>query len=132
MNKKLYFIIFLIILIIGIIVFYIYKTNQQNKLLLSSIENKIIFFYGEGCPHCANVEEFLKENGVEDKIQFEKKEVYNDRGNAKLLILVAKRKCGFKENEIGVPFLWDGENSKCTVGDQPIIDYFKEKIVSKI
>ena len=132
MKKNTVITILIVVIIVLIIGGFVFAKVQNDKKLLASIQDKIIFFYGEGCPHCANVEKFFQENNIEDKIQFEKKEVYNDRGNAKLLILLAKRKCGFKENEIGVPFLWDGENSKCTVGDQPIIDYFKEKIVSKI
>ena len=112
--------------IIFIIATFYFLNEKKNRELLESVKDKMIFFYGEGCPHCANVEKFFEENNIEDKIQFEKKEVYNDKNNAKLLILAAKRKCNLKENEIGVPFFWDG--SKCIVGDQPIINYFKEKL----
>ena len=114
--------------IIFIIATFYFLNEKKNRELLESAKDKMIFFYGETCPHCANVEKFFEENEIEKEIQFEEKEVYNDKNNAKLLILVAKRKCNLKENEIGVPFLWDGENSKCTVGDQPIINYFKEKL----
>ena len=112
--------------IIFIIATFYFLNEKKNRELLESVKDKMIFFYGETCPHCANVEKFFKENNIENKIQFEEKEVYNDKNNAKLLILVAKRKCNLKENEIGVPFFWDG--SKCIVGDQPIINYFKEKL----
>ena len=118
--------------IIFIIATFYFLNEKKNRELLESVKDKMIFFYGETCPHCANVEKFFKENNIENKIQFEEKEVYNDKNNAKLLILVAKRKCNLKENEIGVPFLWDGENSKCTVGDQPIINYFKEKVATAL
>ena len=118
--------------IIFIIATFYFLNEKKNRELLESAKDKMIFFYGETCPHCANVEKFFEENEIEKEIQFEEKEVYNDKNNAKLLILVAKRKCNLKENEIGVPFLWDGENSKCTVGDQPIIDYFKEKVATAL
>ena len=112
--------------IIFIIATFYFLNEKKNRELLESAKDKMIFFYGETCPHCANVEKFFEENEIEKEIQFEEKEVYNDKNNAKLLILVAKRKCNLKENEIGVPFFWDG--SKCIVGDQPIINYFKEKL----
>ena len=130
MNKSSKIIIFLVIVILVVSAVFVVRAKENE--LLKRVEGKMVYFFGEGCPHCANVKKFFGENNIEDKIQFEKKEVYSDRGNAKLLILLAKRKCGFKENEIGVPLLWDGENSKCIVGDQPIIDYFKEKIVGKL
>jgi glutaredoxin len=90
-------------------------------------EAKITFFYGETCPHCKNVEKFFADNKVEDKISFDKKEVYNDQDNAALLAEKAKI-CNIPIEGMGVPFLWDGENSQCLMGDQPIIDFFKQKL----
>lgn len=88
-------------------------------------ENKIIFFYGDGCPHCAIVEEYIEENRVNDKIAFSTKEVYYNRSNSKQLEEKAEI-CGMPTDSIGVPFLWDGE--KCLVGDVDIIEFFKSKI----
>jgi len=124
MNRKVKFLIFLGIILI-LAVFFTLQIKKERELL-ASVGGKMIFFYGITCPHCAKVEEFFKENGIDSKFQFEKKEVYENKTNAKILILIAKKKCSLPENEIGVPFFWTGE--KCIVGDQPIIDYFKEKL----
>lgn len=124
MSKNFKIIVFLIVIILVIAAIFVVRAKENE--LLRSIENKIVYFYGEGCPHCENVEEFLKENDVESKIEFEKKEIYSNKANVNLLILAAKKKCGFKENEIGVPLLWNG--SGCLVGDIDIIDFFKQKI----
>jgi len=126
MTKNLKTIIFLVLIIIILIVagFFLVKIKEDENL--RSVENKMIYFYGEGCPHCANVEQFLKENDVASKIKFEEKEIYFDKGNANLLILIAKKKCGLEESEIGIPFLWD--KGECIVGDKPIIDNFREKL----
>jgi len=100
-----------------------------KKTEINNPGNKeIILFYGEGCPHCANVESYLKENDIESRIKIEKKEVYFNRQNSELLSQKA-RACGIKTNEIGVPFLWDG--SKCIIGEEDIINFFKEKISGK-
>jgi len=95
------------------------QENQQTE------ENQIILYYGDGCPHCAIVEEYIKENKIQDKISFTQKEVYYNQGNAKELEEKAKI-CGLPTNSIGVPFLWDGED--CLIGDQDIINFFKQKI----
>jgi len=95
------------------------KTTTENQSA-----GQIILFYGDGCPHCAIVEEYIKENNINDKISFAQKEVYYNQNNAKELEAKAKI-CGLPTDSIGVPFLWDGE--KCLIGDQDIIDFFKQK-----
>lgn len=93
--------------------------NQQTK------ESQVILFYGQGCPHCAIVEDYIEKNNINEKISFEEKEVYYNKGNANDLIQKAKA-CGIPTDSIGVPFLWDGE--KCYVGDQEIIEFFNQKL----
>ena len=105
-----------VIVSIGIASFFL-----QSKSNLPADTGGIILFYGIGCPHCAKVEEFIKENKVDEKISFQEKEVYFNKNNANELLEKAK-KCGIPENEIGVPLLWDG--SRCFVGEVEIINFF--------
>ena len=94
-------------------------TSQENQQ-----SSQIILFYGDGCPHCAIVEEYIRENSTSDKISFTQKEVYYNQNNAKELETKAKI-CGLPTDSIGVPFLWDGED--CLIGDQDIINFFEQK-----
>jgi glutaredoxin len=130
MKKTILFLMLFGIFIAVSVGFYILKGHNKNSLnntFSNSTSSTIILFYGEGCPHCAKVEQFIKENKIKEKIAFEEKEVYFNKENAKQLVEIAK-KCGFNEKEIGVPFLWDGEKQKCIVGDEPIINFLKEKL----
>jgi len=104
---------FLIFLLVGFL--FVKKSSQSS----------IVYYYGADCPHCLEVEKFLKENKIEEKLTFEKKEVYYNQKNAQELSKRAK-KCGLKATEIPVPFIWDG--SKCIIGDEAVINFFKEKI----
>lgn len=122
--KKFLLIFFAVIFLVGISFFFLRKNSSNENL---EILKEIILFYGRGCPHCEKVEKFIKENNLREKIYFEEREVYFNRKNARLLEEIAK-KCNLTKNEIGVPFLWDGKVSKCIVGDEPIINYFKEKL----
>jgi glutaredoxin len=97
------------------------KNSQTEK-------SRIILFYGKGCPHCALVEKYINENKIQDKISFAQKEVYYNQSNAKELEAKAKI-CGLPTDAIGVPFLWDGE--KCLIGDQDIINFFRQKTSGK-
>ncbi len=87
-----------------------------------SIPEGVILFYGEDCPHCKNVNDFLSQNNIEEKLEITHLEVYYNQDNQNVLAQVAE-KCGLEADKIGVPFLWNGE--KCLIGDVDIIDYFK-------
>lgn len=88
-------------------------------------DDGIILFYGNGCPHCANVDKFVEENGVKEKVDFRKLEIFGNKENSKLMAEKFKA-CGLSTESMGVPFLWDGE--KCYSGDADVIEFFKQKI----
>jgi glutaredoxin len=121
------------ILFLIVTIFSVIMITQNNKTSFSQIaplansseSQAIILFYGDGCPHCLIVEEYLDSNNVSEQVQYAMKEVYYNQVNATELGEKAKF-CGISTNSIGVPFLWDG--SSCYVGDQDIIDFFKLKL----
>lgn len=100
------------------------KKIESDSSVAPKTQEEIILFYGDGCPHCAIVEEFIKENKIDEKISFSQKEVYFNKQNSSKLVEKAQI-CGFDTDSIGVPFLWDGTG--CLVGDQDIVDFFKLK-----
>ena len=81
------------------------------------------YFWGDGCPHCAVIEEFLATWEGKDKINIEKKEVWKDTGNSRVLGARAAA-CNIPQDELGVPLLVTPEG-QCIVGDQPIIEHLK-------
>lgn len=85
----------------------------------------IILYWGQGCPHCEKVEEFLLKNKVDEKFSITRKEVYYQKGNAREMQKYAKQ-CGLKTDSISIPLLWTGET--CLVGDVDIIKFFTEKL----
>ena len=118
----------LILIIIGIIVLFgglmLAKYYSERKIA----DNRQIFFYGDGCSHCANVEKFVADNKVEEKIKFEKLEVFNNQDNLALMLSYTK-KCGLTGDAgMGVPVYWDGATAQCYSGDTPIIEFLKSKI----
>ncbi|OGE70924.1 hypothetical protein A2617_02205 [Candidatus Daviesbacteria bacterium RIFOXYD1_FULL_41_10] len=81
------------------------------------------FFWGDGCPHCAKVEEFFKGWEATAPAKINRKEVYKNKENANLLVQRALS-CGIPQNELGVPLMVTPEG-KCLTGDAPIIDFLK-------
>lgn len=121
MNKNLLLTI-AVVAIIGAGIFVLaYTSNQKNSIPLPE---GIILFYGEGCPHCKNIDDFMAENKIEDKIKFTRLEVFNNKNNAKILSDKAVV-CGLDTSQIGVPFLWDGQS--CFMGDVDVIKFFEDK-----
>jgi len=106
--------------IIGVILIFVGAIIQAKKQPIA------ILFYGEACPHCQNVEEYLRANQVREKVNFKELEVYNNETNAQLLTSKA-RQCHLDVSQgIGVPLFFDGKN--CLTGDTDIINYFKTKL----
>lgn len=116
-------ILFIIVVVISSYALFQHNTggevNNDN-----SLSDQIILFYGDGCPHCIIVDDYIAENDIENKISFLHKEVYNDSQNASELRQKAQL-CNIPTSSIGVPFLWDG--STCIVGHEDIINFFKDK-----
>jgi hypothetical protein len=128
MDKKVWLMGILGLAILGIIVFFsVRKDNNSDKSGSKSNVSTadIILFYGDGCPHCANVDKFIAENNVKEKIKFDELEVFNNKDNAALMGEKAKA-CGISDDKLGVPFLWN--NGKCLSGDVDIINFFKSQI----
>ncbi len=128
MKKDTLILILIVVIIVLIIGGFVYNKVQNDRKLLANVQDKTILFYREDCPHCINVENFIKDNNIESKVQLEKKEASKDEQNSYLMTLIAGKKCSIPSNELGVPFLWDGSDSKCFLGDQDIINFFKQKI----
>jgi glutaredoxin len=116
MSKKSLTSIIIGLVVLAAVVFVVFKYVLPPK--------NLVLFYGNGCPHCQNVDNFIKENKIEEKISLEKKEVFESEENAKEL-LGAAQKCNLATTEIGVPFLWDG--SECFMGETDIINFLKQK-----
>lgn len=139
--KKIFSILFLVAILIGVGVLLsrdrkkeptvagektakITEPVKTDQVQTEKKETNAILFYGDGCPYCANVEKFVKENNVDKKLTYAKKEVWSNEANSKEMVAYAK-KCGFGEDQIGVPFMWTGE--KCLVGEDEVINFFKEQ-----
>ena len=137
MHKQTFITIILVLVIIGLLSFVAFGSKGKNKdttrvqnnqnisETLAISEKTSIFFYGNTCPHCEDVEEWMKENKIEEKIEIVKKEVYDDNANALELSRAAKS-CGMDASSIGVPFLYTPEG-KCLVGTPDIISYLGNK-----
>lgn len=87
---------------------------------------KIILFYGHDCPHCKDLELWMTNNGVNDRISMDKLEVQYNEDNQNLLRGAAKF-CNISETSIGVPLLWTGKGD-CLLGLEPIQEFFNQKI----
>jgi glutaredoxin len=117
MNKSviLTIIITLIILVSG--VFLLTRTST-----LPPITN-LEYYWGNGCPHCKVVAEFMDTWDNPKKVVLEKFEVWYNSKNARRFNERVKI-CNFKPEEMGVPVLITPDG-KCFTGDTPIIDHLK-------
>jgi len=110
---------YLSFIVIGVVIIIV------GALIYAKNQPRVILFYGDTCPHCQVVTDYINANNIRAKIKFEELEVFNNQSNAALLGSYAQR-CGIDSSQgVGVPFFFDGQ--KCLVGDENIINYFKTK-----
>lgn len=86
----------------------------------------LVFYYGVTCPYCEDVEDWMTENGIEEKITIVKKEVYEDRDNA-MELTQAAGSCGMDTASVGVPFLHTPQG-ECFIGSIDIINYLSGQV----
>jgi hypothetical protein len=99
--------------------------KNSSAVIINNQENQLIFYYGDTCPHCHIVDDYINNNQINQKLNIINKEVYNNQKNAADLRAKAEL-CGIPDNALGVPLLWNGQD--CLVGDQPIIDFLNDQI----
>ena len=116
-KKNKYIPLIILSLVVAIIGFLIINTKKMN-------DSGMILFYGNTCPHCKKVNDYISANNVKAKFKIQELEVYNNQANARLMAQKASD-CGMDTSQgLGVPFFFDGKN--CLVGDQDIINFFQK------
>ncbi|MHB8903580.1 MAG: hypothetical protein ACYC40_00540 [Patescibacteria group bacterium] len=117
MPKKKKYLPLIILLVIAIVGFLLINLKRGDA-------PDMILFYGDTCPHCKKVAEYIDANNVRAKFKFQELEVYNNQNNSRLMAKKAVG-CGLDTSQgLGVPFFFDGKN--CLVGDQNIINFFQK------
>lgn len=94
-----------------------------------SFAQEYILFYGNGCPHCGQVEQYFDEHDVQEQFDLEMREIYFNRDN--LVVLQGYlEKLGLDTHQIGVPFLVVNNLNECSYinGSLSIIAFFQQKI----
>ena len=89
-------------------------------------KKKAYYFFGETCPHCKNVDEYFKANGIYDKYEITKLEVMSNPFNGKIFLEIGK--AFGKSDWGGVPTIVFED--KYLIGDEPIIESFEKEIAN--
>jgi glutaredoxin len=92
-------------------------------IALAKTSPKITLFYGDTCPHCEDVEEYINSHDIEGKVSFRRLEVFNNRANSQLLAAKAAS-CGLDTASVGVPFVF--ENDNCYMGVEEVTSFFQQ------
>lgn len=107
------------------IIFFVIGTLFVSVFLVKNVlakENQAVLYYGNGCPHCVEVEDFIRNNSFDFSI--EQKEIYQNKINAEEFNKVCDDE-GISLMDRGVPFL-HAEN-ECFIGDKQIVSYLSTK-----
>ena len=130
-NKKLYSILVVVIFfIVGVVVWGINQekanapTVSQETASQQNQTADIIYFYGETCSHCIELNKFLEDNKIAEKVNFSKKEVWSNKDNTAEMEKRAAE-CNIQKSDMGVPFVY--ARGKCYVGTPQAEAFFKQE-----
>ena len=125
MPKKIILALLVAAVLIGL---YKFISKPTGTPVADDTKANLILFVGNGCPHCKNVEDFIKANNIDSKLVISQKEVYYNQINQKLLNDTVKNCPKIDTSQgIGVPLAYIKDTQTCLQGDTPIIDYLKTK-----
>ena len=110
------------ILVIAVLFFISLKSPND------SLPSGIVFYYGETCPHCKLVEEFMASNNATSRINVTMKESFSNLVNGDELIKIGSYCKLAKENLGAVPLVYS--DGKCYLGDTEAINFLKTKLNS--
>ncbi|EKE11416.1 MAG: hypothetical protein ACD_15C00084G0017 [uncultured bacterium] len=98
--------------------------SKEKNISQTPVNSDIILFYGEECPHCKDLEEFIKKNNIAEKVKFNYLEVWHNKSNSGIMMEKAQE-CGFAKDQLGVPFLY--AKGRCFIGGPEVEKFFKEE-----
>ena len=136
MDKRNYALAAGVLVVIGAIIFWgvkqpekanapVVENNNQNAEPVNPTD-EVIYYYGETCPHCIELNKFLEDNKIAEKVNFTKKEVFDKKNAANVAEWEKKAaECGIKREGMGVPFIY--ARGKCYVGTPDAEAFFKQE-----
>lgn len=82
-----------------------------------------LYFYGKTCPHCQEVNAYMKENHTHANYSIEKREVYQNTENQKMFQVVTAS-LGIPEGTVWVPFVVNKATWEYVIGTDPVKELF--------
>jgi len=116
-----------VVVLVLVLTYKTLSTPPQTKGV-SQEDAEMILFWGNGCPHCKIVDEYITSNKVDERVKISYKEVYYNKTNQNLLQETVKKCPSIDSSQgIGVPLAFIKSDRTCLYGDTPIIDWLKTR-----
>lgn len=116
MTKQIVALVAIILFLFGTLFLVYLLTSRSPASTPSTVKlppKAFIYFHGLTCPNCQELNEWIKQNKIDQKVKYQKLEVYYNKDNAALLEQAAAV-CNLPANQIGVPFVY--VRGKCYIG----------------
>lgn len=125
-KKKDYFaLLFIFVSVVLILILILKPSSPPSDIDFDYKNGTVLFYYGETCPHCRIVENYIAQNSLDSKITIISKEVYKNKDNQNELFHVGDL-CKINRNMLGVPLIF--YNGECFIGDVNGIELLKSLV----
>lgn len=123
--KKIITIIIIILIFFGL--YQLISTNPSSSGV-SDDQAELVVYWGDGCPHCETVKDYIKSNNIDKKVKISLKEVYYSKTNQKALQESVKLCPEIDSSQgVGVPLAVVKATNQCLYGSDPIIGWLSSR-----
>lgn len=121
-------IIIALILVLGFAGLYKLLSTNPSQSGVSDDVAELIVYWGDGCPHCETVKDYIKANKSDEKTKISLKEVYYSKTNQKSLEESVKLCPEIDSSQgVGVPLAVVKATNQCLYGSEPIINWLSSR-----
>ncbi|MDZ7799038.1 MAG: glutaredoxin domain-containing protein [Patescibacteria group bacterium] len=110
------------LLLLGLIILPLIILSGCSEKAETKVSGDIILFVSRTCGHCAKVKEYIKQNNINNLVNYREVEAYDSDENYSLFNQKADE-CDLSQR--GVPMVYAG--GECQIGSPNVINFFENQ-----
>jgi len=101
------------------------STEDTSSIKGEQTQANPVLYTSSDCPHCQDLEQYINENNLTDKLAIDKRQVGQNFPKHNQELGQRAQECGLPADNVGIPFLY--AQGQCSMGSNEIIPFLNQK-----